>query len=560
MNYLDWLVLGLCLAFIVIYGTYKTRKNRNLEDYLKGGNRLRWFGIGLSVMATQASAITFISTPGLAYEKGMAFVQNYFGLPIALIVVSAFFIPVYYKLKVYTAYEYLEHRFDLRLRLFAAFLFLVQRGLAAGITIYAPAIILSTALDWDLTYTIILSGVLVIIYTASGGSRAVNVTQKWQMAVILVGMVGVFFFLVQSLTDLFSMDEGLKLAGKMEKMKIVNFSFDPAQRYTFWTGISGGFFLALSYFGTDQSQVQRYLGGKDVRESRLGLMFNAILKIPMQFFILLTGVLVFIFFEFNARPLLFNQSALSELNNSIHADTVHKIAKYDLKLQSEKKDLYLEYLESHNKDLIPAIQEKEAEMKVGKDEAQQLYADLKQGKSAKESDYVFLYFILNYLPHGFIGLLICVIISAAMSSTSGEINALAATTTIDYYKRLSKEEIRPKRILLMSKVFTIIWGFLAILFALFAHMIENLIEAVNILGSLFYGTILGLFIAGMFFKKLLAGPVLIGAVTAQSTVIILFLIYGDRIAYLWFNLIACLTLLLISFVVQLFNRESEQRP
>lgn len=546
MNYLDWIVLACTLAFIVIYGTLKTRNSRNLDDYLKGGNTMNWFTIGLSVMATQASAITFLSTPGLAFDKGMSFVQNYFGLPIALIVVSAFFIPMFYRLKVYTAYEYLEHRFDLKMRLFTAFLFLLQRGLAAGITIYAPAIILSTALGWNLSNTIFIVGVLVIVYTVSGGTKAVSITQKWQMGVILLGMVGVFGFLLHSISELFTLDQALGIAGKMDKMKVVSFSLDPSERYTFWTGISGGFFLALSYFGTDQSQVQRYLGGRDIKSSRLGLMFNAILKIPMQFFILLTGVLVFLFFQFNVGPVLFNQTALQEVRSSEYTAEVEAIENKHFALSNERSALYEEYKKISGDKQFDDIKAIEEEIDQNRSQLQRIYGKVNDGSKAKESDYVFLYFILNYLPHGIIGLLLCVIISAAMSSTSGEINALAATTTMDYYQRLSKKEIRPKHALLMSKIFTLIWGIFAIFFALFAQLVENLIEAVNILGSLFYGTILGVFIVGLFIRYVKSNAVFIAALLAQSLVLILYFTLREEVAYLWYNVIACLSILLFS--------------
>lgn len=558
MNYLDWLVLGLTLAFIVIYGTLKTRRNSSLDDYLKGSNSMNWLTIGLSVMATQASAITFLSTPGLAFEKGMSFVQNYFGLPLALIVVSAFFIPIYYRLKVYTAYEYLEHRFDLKMRLFTAFLFLLQRGLAAGITIYAPAIILSTALGWPLTSTIIAVGALVIIYTVSGGTKAVSVTQKWQMAVILLGMAGVFLYLVSSIGELFSLDEGLKIAGRMDRMNIVSFSFDPSERYTFWTGISGGFFLALSYFGTDQSQVQRYLGGKNTRESRLGLMFNAILKIPMQFFILLTGVLVFLFFQFNPAPALFNQTALSEVRSSEFSSEVNEIEHEHQRLSVERNLLYKEYSNTRNDNTLAKIEVVDEAIEIKRAKIKEIYSTVHDGNKAKESDYVFLYFILNYLPHGIIGLLLCVIISAAMSSTSGEINALAATTMIDFYKRFSKEDIRPKKALLISKLLTLFWGIFAILFALFADMVENLIEAVNILGSLFYGTILGVFIVGLFIRFVKARAAFISSLIAQSLVLFMYFALQEHVAYLWYNVISCASIIVLSILLSLPIKKGDQ--
>ncbi|MEQ9064749.1 MAG: sodium:solute symporter [Vicingaceae bacterium] len=556
MNYLDWIVLISCLLFIVGYGTWVTRKNKDVESYLKGGNQLKWFTIGLSVMATQASAITFISTPGLAFEKGMSFVQNYFGLPIALIIVSAFFIPVYYRLKVYTAYEYLEHRFDIRIRLLTASLFLLQRGLAAGITIYAPAIILSTALGWDLTLTIIAVGLLVIIYTVSGGSRAVSVTQKWQMTVILLGMAGVFIFLLQNISEVMSIDQAFRLAGSKGKMNIVSFSLDPSERYTFWTGISGGLFLALSYFGTDQSQVQRYLGGKSVKESRLGLMFNAILKIPMQFFILLTGVLVFLYFEFHQPPALFNQNAMEYLKNSEFSNESEDIQQRMSTTWEQKRNLYENYREYDSQEILHAqTADLDKSIAIDKAKLQSLYASTHNGVQAKESDYVFLYYILNYLPHGIIGLLLCVIISAAMSSTSGEINALAATCIIDFYSRLGNPAINQRRQLLMSRLLTLLWGLLAISFAIFAQMVENLIEAVNILGSLFYGTILGVFLIAFFLKKVASNAVFIAALISQTGILLLFFTLGNEIAYLWHNVIGCVGVIVIALTISLFRKD-----
>ena len=554
MNYLDWIVLSLTLGFIVVYGVIKTRKTSSMESYLSGGGETKWLTIGLSVMATQASAITFISTPGLAFEKGMAFVQNYFGLPLALIIVSAFFIPIYYKLKVITAYEYLEHRFDLRMRLFTAFLFLLQRGLAAGITIYAPAIILSTALGWDLTTTIILVGLLVIIYTVSGGTKAVSMTQKWQMSIILLGMAGVFIYLISLIQDSMSLSTGLQIAGIHHKMEIVSFSLDPSERYTFWTGITGGLFLALSYFGTDQSQVQRYLGAKNMDESRYGLMFNAILKIPMQFFILLTGVLVFLFFEFNPSPVLFNQTALSEMQSGQNQALVTDLENKHLVLTEEKRAHYSAYNQGSisKEDLGIQLESIDRDIVDNKDQLKSMYASSHGGKQAKESDFVFLYFILNYLPHGVIGLLLCVIISAAMSSTAGEINALAATTAMDFVHRLSANDAVQRRSLLLSKLLTFAWGIFAILFALFAHMVENLIEAVNILGSLFYGTILGIFLVGFFINKVRSKAIFIAALVVQSGVLITYLTQMDnqQIAYLWFNLIGCLGVVIFSLLFE----------
>lgn len=552
MNYLDWTVLGILMLFIVVYGSYRSQKSRGLSDYFRAGNRLRWFTIGLSVMATQASAITFISTPGLAFEGGMSFVQNYFGLPLAMIVIAAFFLPVYYRLNVYTAYEYLEHRFDVRLRLFTAALFLLQRGLAAGITIYAPAIILSMTLDWDLTYTIIAVGLLVTAYTAAGGSKAVSSTQEWQMAIMMGGMLLVFIFLIIHLTVDYSLNDVLKVAGKMGKMNMVSFSTDASERYTIWSGLAGGFILALSYFGTDQSQVQRYLGGRAVSEGKAGLIFNAVFKIPMQFLILLTGVLVFVFFEFNPQPLLFNQEALNELRRSPASETVKQLELENRKDQVEKNALYRNYMENKDVAVLQDISRQNERIRLRRAELEEIRKETVSEKKAVESDYVMLYFILYHLPHGIIGLFICAVLSAAMSSTSGEINALAATSVIDFGQRLSAKKYTDGKIVLMSKLCTVAWGFFAIAFALFADMIENLIEAVNILGSLFYGTILGIFVSGLFTKKLGAGHVLWAALSAQGLVIVLFLFYRNEVGYLWYNFISFGILILLAAILRFF--------
>jgi len=576
MSIVDWIVMLGTLGFIVAYGTWKTRKNANLQDYLRGGNEMKWTTIGLSVMATQASAITFISTPGQAYESGMGFVQNYFGLPIALIIVSAVFIPIYYRLKVYTAYEYLESRFGIASRMLAAFLFLVQRGLAAGITIYAPAIILSTALGWNLSLTILLIGILVIIYTVSGGTKAVSLTQKWQMGVIMSGMFIAFFIIIYKLPEFVSFGDAISIAGIMGKLDVVNFSLDIDQRYTFWTGITGGTFLALSYFGTDQSQVQRYLSGSSVYESRMGLMFNAILKIPMQFFILLVGVMVFVFFQYQEHPVLFNQNAISKVHETSYSEDMKSIEANYSAIYNEKKS-HLEYLaknynssEANQDDIntsIQKIRENEATALNIRNEAKELVNKAVPDNKSKDSDYVFLSFIMNYLPMGLIGLLLAVIFSAAMSSTSGELNALATTTTIDFYKRLNTKEHSEKHYLIVSKILTAIWGCLAIMFAFFAYLSENLIELVNILGSLFYGTILGIFLIAFFLKKVKGRATFAAALFGQTIVIILFF-FGQKIgsfllgrevqeiAYLWYNVIGCSIVVLAALLISPFENKA----
>jgi Na+/proline symporter len=565
MSFPDLAVLFGTLAFIVIYGSYKTRKTRNIEAYFLGNNTMKWGTIGLSVMATQASAITFLSTPGQAYEDGMGFVQNYFGLPIAMIIISAVFIPIYYKLKVFTAYEYLESRFDLKTRLLGAFLFLVQRGLAAGITIYAPAIILSSVLHWNLSFTIMITGILVIIYTVAGGTRAVSLTQKYQMGIIFIGMFTAFFLIVSYLPENVTFFNAIQVAGKMDKLNAVDFSFDLSKRYTFWSGITGGLFLAMSYFGTDQSQVGRYLTGKNITESRMGLMFNAILKVPMQFFILFTGVMVFIFYQFVQPPVYFKQSAISEIlipNHQPAYDSLSRAYADNFKLKREK---ILELIASMKDGDAVKIKSSEEQVERMHNESTAIRGEVRQlirftdpEYDTKDSDYVFLTFILNYLPRGVIGLLIAVIFAAAMSSTSSELNALASTTTVDFYKRLVSSRSSESHYVLISKILTAFWGLTAIFFALFADQAENLIEAVNIVGSLFYGTILGIFISAFFFKTIRGTAIFAGSLAAEGLVIVLHILTINEIinlGYLWYNAVGLALTVLFAMIIQAFGRK-----
>ncbi len=556
----DYVVMLGTLLLIVSYGVYKTRRNKSIEDYLLGDKQLGWATIGLSVMATQASAITFLSTPGLAYESGMAFVQNYLGLPLALIVVSAVFIPMYYKLNVFTAYEYLEQRFDLKVRLLAAFIFLVQRGLAAGITIYAPAIVLSSVLHWDLTLTILLVGILVIIYTVSGGTKAVSLTQKWQMMVILLGMGIAFYTVLDNLPENVGFVDGLRLAGKAGKTEAINFRFDLSERYTFWSGITGGFFLALAYFGTDQSQVQRYLGGKSVKESRMGLMFNAVLKIPMQFFILLTGVMVFVFFQFEPHDVLFDRASMEVVQEQGSVNELAALNEAHFANHNEKRKAahaVVEAFNSGNTELEHAEVERYRglldEGRLLRDEAKQVVLQADPSLSQRDSDYVFISYVLGYMPKGLIGLLLAVILSAAMSSTAGELNALGSTASIDFYKRLVKPEASPAHYVLASKLLTAFWGVLALTFALTADLFENLIEAVNILGSLFYGTVLGIFTSAFFIKRAGSGAVLMSALVAQAIVFLLFIFLSNEVSYLLYNFIACATVMLLAWILSYFK-------
>lgn len=558
MNNLDLIVLFGTLLFIVAYGVYKTRGQKDIEGYLLGGHSMKWGTIGLSVMATQASAITFISTPGQAYESGMGFVQNYFGLPIALIVVSAVFIPIFYRLKVYTAYEFLEKRFDLKTRHLGATLFLIQRGLAAGITIYAPAIIISSILHWNLTITILGTGILVIIYTVSGGTKAVSITQKQQMGVIMAGMFAAFFVIIGYIGDHTTFGGALEIAGNLGKLEAVNFSTDAGERYTIWSGLTGGFFLALSYFGTDQSQVQRYLGGTSAAESRMGLMFNAVLKIPMQFFILFVGVMVYVFFIFYNPPIHFKEVSVDIVENSEYSGEFEAINnQYTLALDERRaaaQGLTNEGISEQQRTAF-ADQLKEADAKsvALRQEAKKVILKADNTLETKDSDYVFLTFIITYLPHGLIGLLIAVIFSAAMSSTSSELNALASTTSVDFYQRSINKNASDHHYLNTSKLLTFGWGVLAILFAILAKNSENLIEAVNIVGSVFYGTVLGIFLVAFFLKWVKGSPVFIAALIAQTGVITIHFMTEAGLfdlSYLWYNVIGCGGTMILSILLQ----------
>ncbi len=548
MSSIDWFILIGTISFIVGYGVYKTRKFNTIKDHLKGGGSANWLTVGLSVMATQASAITFLSTPGQAFDEGMGFVQFYFGLPLAIIVVCLVFIPIYHKLKVYTAYEYLEQRFDRKTRTLASILFLIQRGLGAGITIFAPAIILSTILGWDLKILIFTIGLLVIIYTVSGGTKAVSITQKQQMFVIMSGMIIAFFLILNSFPENVNFNNALKLAGLGGKMEIVDFSFDIEKKYTFWSGITGGFFLALSYFGTDQSQVQRYLTGKSIKESQLGLMFNAILKIPMQFFILLTGVMVFVFFEFNDTPINFNPQVTNYLEQVQNKDYIIEKEKF-ISLRKEKRETQLKYIKNNillnSNSLDKKIVELHAEEKKIRQNVKTITNEIAPSSiESNDLDYIFIFFILNYLPKGLIGLLLAVILSAAMSSTASELNALSTTTVIDLYKRNHVVKKSDNHYLKASKWFTVMWGIIAIIFASVGRLFENLIELVNLIGSLFYGTVLGIFIVAFFFKKIKGNAVFYSACLSQ---ILIFFIYGYfEIGYLWLNFIGAIMTIIFS--------------
>lgn len=552
MSSLDWIVLFGTLLLIVSYGVYKTKGSKNIESYLKGDNSMKWWTIGLSIMATQASAITFLSTPGQAYNSGMGFIQFYFGLPLAMIILSIWVLPIFYKLKVYTAYEYLESRFDLKTRILGAFLFLIQRGLAAGITIYAPAIILSTILGWPLVYTTVIIGSLVIIYTVSGGTKAVSQTQKHQMIVMMGGMIVAGLFVVKLLPEDIGLAEATKLAGHMGKLELINTELDLENRYTLWTGLLGGLFVALSYFGTDQSQVARYLSGKSLTESRLGLMFNGLLKIPMQFVILFIGALVFVFYQFNQAPVFFNEAAKKEVYVNPEQKEKYQAVEKEYSNLFEEKRRQVHLLSEAEGNDIDALKQSIAQIHSQenklREEAKAIIKETNADLETTDTDYVFITFVMENLPRGIIGLLLAVIFSAAMSSTASELNALASTSIIDIYKRNIYQSGSEKHYLIASKLFTLFWGIIAVLFATFAGLLDNLIQAVNILGSIFYGTILGVFLSGFFIKYIKGNAVFIGALVAQ--IVVLYFYFFSDMAYLWFNLLGCGIVIIVGLIIQ----------
>lgn len=560
MHLIDWIVLIGTLVSITLFGIYKTRGNSDMHTYLVGNRDLKWWTIGLSIMATQASAITFLSTTGQGYEDGMRFVQFYFGLPLAMVILSIFFLPIFYRLKVYTAYEYLEQRFDYRTRFFTAFLFLLSRGMAAGLTIYAPAIVLSAILGWDLSFTLLMLGVFVIIYTVFGGSEAVSVTQQQQMIVILSGMFVAFCIMIYQLPSGISMGDAVNMAGHLGKMNVVTFKFDWQDRYNIWTGFLGGTFLFISYFGTDQSQVQRYLSGKSLAESRLGLLFNGMIKVPMQFLILFIGVMMFVFYQFTQSPIHFNKKNLESLNTPQYQPNLERYkSQYDLTFENKKAEAthLITALQSHDDTQISEsttkIKTYQKQEKAIRDSVKMLVKQANPKAETNDRDYVFITFVINHLPIGIVGLLLAVIFSAAMSSKSSELNALATSSVIDFYRRKFRTQETDEHYMKVSKWFTAAWGMVALAFALFAQLFENLIEAVNIVGSLFYGTILGIFMVAFFMKRIGSNAVFVAAILAELIVVAIFIL--DRMgiykfAYLWLNLLGCVLVMLFAWLLQ----------
>jgi SSS family solute:Na+ symporter len=551
VNRLDYLVLIATILAIPLYGLWRTRGSASLGQYLKGDTSIRWATIGLSVLATQAGPITFLSMPGQAYESGIGFIQNYFGQPLALVVVCAVFVPIYQRLKVYTAYQYLGERFDRKTRLLGAFLFLVQRGIAAGITIYAPAIVLSALLGWRLNLTIWLAGGLVVIYTVLGGTKVVSITQRYQMIVILVGMAIAFAVAVYRLSPDLSFENTLSMAGKMGKLEAVSFSLDPHKRYTFWSGLIGGFFLALSYFGADQSQVQRYLAGGSLKESRLGLLFNAVVKVPLQFSILLLGAIVFMFYQFEKPPVYFNQPAYERALENGYAPQLTELQTQFDEVFAQKSAAIRAVSTVSSSQRVAAmnkLRELDAQAHELRDRTKAVLVQAGVDPKSKESDYVFITFILQQMPHGVVGLLIAVILCATMSATAAALNALGSTTAVDFYRPLIRPNASDHHYVVAAQALTAAWGLIAIGVASFASLVENLIEAGNILGSVFYGSILGLFLAAFFLRRVAGSAVFFAALFAQTLVFVLFA--TTNIGYLWYNLIGCAAVLIVAPILQ----------
>jgi Na+/proline symporter len=556
MSTIDWIVLALTLLGISAYGIYKTRGSKNLESYLASNRSTPWWAIGLSIMATQASAITFISTPGMGYEYGLKFAQFYYGLPIAMVIIAVWFAPRFFHLKVFTAYEFLENRFNLNTRLYTAALFLIQRGLAAGVTIYAPSIILSQILGIPLQINILVIGILVIVYTVSGGTKAVTQTHKQQMTVIFIGLFISFGFLVYYLQQKVGFGEVVSLAKARDMLSAWDTNFDLADRYNVWSGLIGGTFLMLSYFGTDQSQVQRYLSGKSLREIRVGLFFNGVIKIPMQFFILFLGVLVFWFYTAYEKPVSFDNDKLTWLQTEHPADYQNLMT-----IQEEidkKKDT-----DALTPTELSAIA---AQQKAVQNKMNRVLEEHQYTSKVKETDFIFISWVLQWLPIGLVGLLLAVIFSAAMSSTSAELNALATTSLVDFYKRLDNNRKSDFHYLRASKMLTLFWGIIAIIFASVASLFDNLVEFVNILGSLFYGTILGIFLVAFYFKKIQGKAVLLAGVVAQLFILAMHFLQeevaiflGTKISFLWYNLVGCVIVIAVAYVAQLFLNTTQNR-
>ncbi|HKG12957.1 MAG TPA: hypothetical protein VKB12_06445 [Pyrinomonadaceae bacterium] len=555
MRPLDWAVLLAALAGIVVYGLWKGRRSRDLDDFLVADRRMRWHHVALSIMATQASAVTFLATPGQAYADGMRFVQVYIGLPVAMVVLSATAVPVYHRLKVYTAYEYLEGRFDLKTRTLAALLFLALRGLSTGVSLYAPSLILSVIMGWDIRVVIFIIGGAVMLYASTGGARAVDNTNFLQFLIIMGGMVVAFLTIVRLLPADVSFLEAAHVAGKLGRLNAVDFSFDIKNQYNFWSGLVGGCFLALAYFGTDQSQVQRYLTGESVAQSRLGLLFNGLVKVPMQFFILFLGATVFAFYQFTQPPVFFNPAQAERARTGVHGEQFRAIESDYAAAFEEKQRAARGYIGALRSGDTAAAESASAGLKAAQDKVNGVRSGALEiirefDPKPNDTNYVFLNFVTHYMPAGLVGLVLAAVFFASMSSTASEWSALAATTVVDIQRRLLKRDAGERYYLLSSKLATVMWGVFAICFAQYAGQLGSLVEAVNRLGSLFYGTLLGIFLLGFYFKPIKGTAAFLGALAGEAAVLYCFLF--TSVAFLWYNLVGALVVVLAAHLINLF--------
>ena len=549
MRPLDWIVMFGWLAFIVAYGLYRGRGSTTVNKYMLAGKTMPWYAMGLSIMATQASAITFISTTGQSYTDGMRFVQFYFGLPLAMVILSATAVPIFHRANVYTAYEYLEQRFDAKTRALVSAIFLIQRGLAAGFSLYAPAVVLSIILGWSDRFTTMLMGLLVITYTSLGGIKAVTWADVQQMMLIFCGLVIALVMAVHMMPADVSFGNAVSLAGAAGKLNAVNLHFDPDDRYNVWSGLIGGMFLALAYFGCDQSQVQRYLTGRSIAQSRLSLIFNAMAKIPMQFFILFIGAMVFVFFVFERPPMLFQPVELQHIRNDPRFPAVQR--RYDEAFQA-RRNAAEQYISARRTKDEAAQQVSLDRYRAAGLALDQAHSDGEKlaGRDFNDTNYIFLSFVTRYLPAGLVGLIIAVIFSAAMSSTSGEINSLATVTVIDIYRRHINKEASDRHYLFASKLATAFWGVYAVIFAQFGRNFGALIEAVNIVGSLFYGGLLGVFVLAFFFRHVGANGAFYGVLAGEAAIFAANRF--TRISFLWYNVVGCLVVIATGVLVSRF--------
>jgi len=557
MSYIDWIIMLVTLTVIIVYGIYKSR-NQTAESFITAGRQMPWHVVLLGIMATQASAITFISGPGQAFTDGMRFVQYYLGLPIAMIVISAVFVPLYQRLKVKSAYEYLDQRFDRKTRLFTGILFLISRGVSTGISVYAPAIVLSTIFGWDIYYTIIITTGLMLIYTYLGGADAIAHTQKIQFTIIILAMTLAGFMIVKLLPDHVSFDDAVFLAGASNKLNVITTDFDWKNKYNIFSGLIGGFFLALSYFGTDNSQVGRYISGKNVKESRLGLLMNGFVKIPMQFLILFIGTLLFVFYAYNNSPIFYNEHTEQKVAKAFPAAYQDIKTKYDANNKLLESGFNQLIAHRNNTELLASeqahIEKLQGEQAQLKKEFQTIIEEHPKeiGESKDDTNYIFLHFVKNYLPIGTVGIIFCIIFLASWGSISAALNSLATSTLLDFHQVILKKELAPEKQLKWARGYTLFWGFFSMIIAFFATKMKSLIEAVNELGSLFYGPILGIFLVAFFLKRIKGNAVFIGGICAEIVVLVLYKM--NIVAFLWLNVFGAIAVILFAFIIQLFQQ------